>query len=216
MAMIGNPNNPCGYRIDKEKILRLVDNHRETLWVIDEAFIDFIDERDDVSLIGEVAGRENLVIIRSLTKIFSLAGVRIGFAVAPERIAEKLRAEKYSWSINSIAVAAGIAALKESDFVSESVSKLKKSADDLYGELLKLDGINPLKPSVNYIMLKIEAPISSAKMQIAMLKKGVAVRDCSSYTGLNGDYIRVAVKTPEQNAVLLERLHEVLDDIKVI
>jgi threonine-phosphate decarboxylase len=214
MVMIGNPNNPCGYRIDKDKILRLVDRYSETFWVVDEAFIDFIDRYEDVSLVGEVAGRENLVVIRSLTKIFSLAGVRIGFAVAPERIAEKLKDEKYSWSINSIAIAAGIAALRESEFVSESVSKLRKSADDLYGELLKLDGINPFKPSVNYIMLKIETPISSTDMQIAMLKKGVAVRDCASYTGLDGDYIRVAVKTPEQNAILLEQLNEVLGDIR--
>jgi threonine-phosphate decarboxylase len=210
MVIMGNPNNPCGYRIDKGEILRLVDRHQETIWVIDEAFIDFIAEHEYVSLAGDAASRENLVVVRSLTKMFSLAGVRIGFAVASKRIAEKLRGEKYSWSINSIAIAAGIAALKESDFVYESVSKLARSAGDLYKELSKLEGIHPLKPSVNYILIKIQAPISSSDLQIAMLKKGIAVRDCSSYTGLEGDYIRVAVKSPEQNAVLIKCISEVL------
>lgn len=206
IVMAGNPNNPCGYKLKKSDLLKAVNNNPDTTWVIDEAFIDFTFDCADTTLVREAAERDNLIVLRSLTKIYSIAGLRLGYLVASPAIAKKLRDEKYSWSVNSLAIEAGIAALRDEKFVMDSVAKLSGEAHRFYFELAKIDGLTPFEPAANYILVKIEAPITSADMQKALLGRGIAIRDCSTYTGMDDKHFRVAVKRPEDNGRLLDEL----------
>lgn len=212
MVVIGNPNNPCGYLIEKSALLKAIDNNPECMWVLDEAFIDFTEDGSKNSLIKEAASRDNLVVLRSLTKIFGIAGLRLGYMVAPAKMAEKIREAKYPWSVNSVAIAAGIAALKDKSFVSKSVSSISKEAERFYDELLKVDGLYPFKPSANYILVRIEKAVTSVKLQEMLLRRRFVIRDCSSYTGMDDRHFRVAVKLPEDNQRLIGALREVLGE----
>lgn len=210
IAVIGNPNNPCGYMIEKSALLEAIDYNPECTWVVDEAFIDFTDDASRNSLVKEAASRDNLVVLRSLTKIYSIAGLRLGYMVASKWITARIGEAKYPWSVNSVAIAAGKTALKDKSFVKKSVALIAKEAERLYSSLSKVDGLYPLKPSANYILVHIEKAITAKRLQEMLFRRGFAVRDCSSYTGMDDYYFRVAVKLPEENDRLLETLREVL------
>ncbi|NCO66747.1 MAG: threonine-phosphate decarboxylase [Candidatus Aquicultor secundus] len=206
IVIIGNPNNPCGYKIEKDDLLNAVDSNPNTTWVIDEAFIDFVPDGMDTTLIHEASRRNNLIVLRSLTKIYSIAGLRLGYLVTGPETAHRIREEKYPWSINSLAIAAGKAALNDEGFVADSVTKLAGEAQRFYVGLSGIDDLTPFKPAANYILVRIEAQITSPDLQKALLTRGYVIRDCSSYTGMDNKYFRVAVKRPDDNDKLLDAL----------
>lgn len=210
MVMLGNPNNPCGYIIDKEDLLGLIDRHKNIDWVIDEAFIDFVDDNKKHSLVTDVVNRQNLIVVKSLTKIFSLAGIRLGYAIAPARISKRLLEEKYPWSVNRIAIDAGIASLPESKFIKETAAIISRDARRLYKDILNIEGLVPFEPFANFILIRLDVDLSPAELQLRMMKERIAIRDCTSYTGINDRYIRVAVRKPEENNLLVECIKKAL------
>jgi len=212
IALIGNPNNPCGYRIERSDMLRLIDERGSCLWVIDEAFIDFLAGPPGASLVEDAIERENVVVLRSLTKMYGIAGLRLGYLVASPAIARRVIEMKYPWSVNTIALEAGIAALSAGGFVEMSVEALSAEAERLYRSLAGIAGLKPFAPSANYILIEIRSDMinpTAPMLQEEMLKRGIAIRDCSSYTGLDERYFRVAVKRPEDNDRLLAALKEI-------
>ena len=213
MAIIGNPNNPCGYAIERGDLLKLIDERPGCLWVIDEAFIDFVEAPERATLANDAIARENVVVLRSLTKMYSIAGLRLGYMIASSGLTRKVRVEKHPWSVNNIALEAGIAALGERDFAASSAASLAAEAHRLYLEISGIAGLKAYEPSANYMLVEIEdgaRPMTSAKLQVEMLRRGIAIRDCGSYTGLDERYFRVAVKRPQDNDRLLTALRDAL------
>lgn len=213
MAIIGNPNNPCGYAIGRDDLLKLIDERPGCLWVIDEAFVDFVEAPERATLANDTIARENVVVLRSLTKMYSIAGLRLGYMVASAGLAQKVRAEKHPWSVNNIALEAGIAALGTADFAVSSAASLATEARRMHAEISGIAGLKAYKPSANYMLVEIEESgrsMTSAVLQVEMLRRGIAIRDCGSYTGLDGRYFRVAVKRPEDNDRLLAALKDAL------
>lgn len=211
MVMLGNPNNPCGYKIARNSLLELIDNYRRCAWVVDEAFIDFTSSGQEDTLVGDVCTRDNLIVLRSMTKLYSIPGIRLGYMIAPPWVAEKVKEVKYPWSINTLAIEAGLAALEDRKFVEESVPVLFREADRFYNNLSQVDGLVPLKPAANYVLVRIEGDITSIRLQEMLLRKGFAVRDCSTFTGMDENFFRVAVKRPEENDKLLIALKEIFE-----
>lgn len=209
-VILGSPNNPCGYSIKKDALLGLIDDAKQTTWVIDEAFIDFAVDAGENTLVYEAASRDNLVVLRSLTKIYSIPGLRLGYLVANSSFAKQIREAKFPWSVNSIAIAAGAAALKDEFFAERSMMALSSEAVRFSSELDAIEGLSVFIPTANFVFIKIETDITAAVLQEKLLKEGFAIRDCSTYTGLDDRYFRVAVKRPEENDRLLMALNKVL------
>ncbi|MDI6815645.1 MAG: threonine-phosphate decarboxylase CobD [Actinomycetota bacterium] len=217
MAIIGNPNNPCGYAIGRSDLLKLIDERPGCLWVIDEAFVDFVEAPEQSSLAKDAIARENVVVLRSLTKMYSIAGLRLGYMIASPGLARKVSAEKQPWSVNNIALEAGIAALEAGDFAASSAASLAAEASRLNAGISGIAGLKAYKPSANYILVEIEESarsMTSAALQVEMLRRGIAIRDCGSYTGLDERYFRVAVKRPADNDRLLAALKDALAIVK--
>ncbi|MDP2211053.1 MAG: threonine-phosphate decarboxylase CobD [Candidatus Aquicultor sp.] len=213
MAIIGNPNNPCGYAIGRSDLLELIDDRPSCLWVIDEAFVDFVEAREQASLANDAVARENVVVLRSLTKMYGIAGLRLGYMIASSGLARKVRADKHPWSVNNIALEAGIAALGAGDFAASSAASLAAEARRLYLEISGIAGLKAYESSANYMLVEIEDrtwSMTSAKLQVEMLRRGIAIRDCGSYTGLDERYFRVAVKRPQDNDRLVAALRDAL------
>jgi len=201
IVFICNPNNPTGCLINKKEILRLASFYENTVFVVDEAFIDFV---PDESLIKNAISK-NIIVLRSLTKFYGLAGLRFGYAVASSEIIEKMKIYRQPWSINSLAQWIAEEIIKDEEFKRQSYAFFMKEKEFFECTL------NELKvkyfPSVANFYL-IEIPKKGIFKY--MLERGILIRDCSDFYGLNENFIRVSVKTRDENEKFFKELREFL------
>ncbi|ABK14107.1 MAG: histidinol-phosphate transaminase [Methanothrix sp.] len=198
MVFICSPNNPTGEVVDEE-LLRSIIESTDAVVFLDEAYVEFA-ERSMVDLVNEY---ENLVVGRTMSKAFGLAGVRLGYALAPEWIAEAYRmAAPPFFGVTTPAVAAGIAALSDLEHMRRSVEMIKRERELLLSEIVEAS------PSWGNF-LYIETSERSDVITERMLRKGIIVRDCRSFRDAGDHHIRVTVGTPEQNARFLEAYREI-------
>lgn len=201
--LINNPHNPTGKLFTIESLLPLLE--RFNLVVVDEAFMDFIDPSRQQSLIHLIENYRNLVILRSLTKFYSLPGLRLGYAIAhPDRFQQWQR-WRDPWPVNSLAVDAGIAAIQDEAFTQKTRQWLLSAYQPLLTGLSQIQGLEPIPSAVNFLLVKTEIP--SSQLQLKLLQKyRILIRDCLSFETLGDRYFRVAVRTSEDNNKLLEGL----------
>ncbi|MGI0049057.1 MAG: pyridoxal phosphate-dependent aminotransferase, partial [Nitrososphaera sp.] len=201
-----NPNNPTGMLATKE-IRKMIENiDSSTKILLDECFIELVDDPDSGSMMGMIEEFNNLVILRSLTKSFGLAGLRVGYSVCNPSLAEKLSANKIPWNVNGLAQAAGVAALVDKTHLPRARAIVKKERKFLRDNIGKLKSFSPLESDANYFLVDLQGR-NSAQFRDALLKKtGVLVRDCSTFTGMDFQYVRVAVKARGENLRLIKAL----------
>lgn len=200
-----NPNNPTGILATKQvrKIIESVSGSTKIL--LDECFVEFADD-PEASMVGRIGEFDNLVILRSLTKSFGLAGLRVGYSVCNPALAEKLLAGKIPWNVNGLAQAAGVAALADIRHLTKARALVKKERKFLQNRISKLKMFSPVRSDANYFMIHLQGR-NSTQFRDALLKKtGVLVRDCSTFTGIDSQHIRAAVKTHKENLLLLQAL----------
>ena len=201
-----NPNNPTGTLATKQvmKIIEGVESPTKVL--LDECFIELVDNPGANTMIDRAREFDNLVILRSLTKSFGLAGLRIGYSVCNPALALKLSANKIPWNVNGLAQAAGVAALKDSGHIAKARALVKKERKLLQANIGKLGSFSPLRSDANYFMIDLHHRDSTQFMNMMLNKTGLLVRDCSTFTGMDTHHIRVAVKTGKENLLLLRAL----------
>jgi len=207
MAFLCNPNNPTAGLMGKKDVLKIADaaKNLKCYLIVDEAFIDFVPGE---SVIKEVINNPYLIVLRSLTKFYALSGLRIGYGVFPESIIDAIKSYKEPWSVNTAAQVAAIAAINDLTYKNETF-KIIQNEKKVLEDGFKLLGIDYLKSAVNFYLLKHD---SIAEITASLRNKGIMVRDCSNFKGLDKRYIRVAVKSNKDNMRLLKEL-AVLKDI---
>lgn len=210
ISFICNPNNPTGILFSKNEIKKIINKiSKKTLIIIDEAFMDFVISPNKFSFIKEAAQMKNILVIRSFTKFFSMAGFRLGFAVGDKDLINRLQSIQYPWSVNSFAQLIAPILLKDRQFIKRSVDFMRKETNYLYNKLEDIKGITVFKPSSNFILCKIKnGKITSTRLTQILGKKGILIRDCSNFYGLDDTFIRVAVKKRKDNLKLLEALKQ--------
>jgi L-threonine-O-3-phosphate decarboxylase len=205
--IINNPHNPTGKLWRREEIIPFLDKY--ALVVVDEAFMDFLPPEEEQSLIGLVKDYPNLVVLRSLTKFYSLAGLRIGYAVASRDRLQKWQKWRDPWSVNSIAVEVAISVLKDADFQQKTWDWLVPTREILFNNLKAIESLQPLPSSANFLLVKTQ--FSSSQLQLELLKKDkILIRDCLSFPELGENYFRVAVRSEAENKCLVEKLDFVI------
>ena len=214
MVFLCNPNNPTGQLTLKEDIIELVNDNPKRLIVIDEAFMDFVEDHEKYSVIKDAPLMDNLIVVRSLTKFYGFPGLRLGYLVANETIINKLMQYKEPWTVNTIAQVAGMAAINDETFAANTRQYVSGEKSFLYDGLAMIKGIQPFKPTVNFILVRIEdRGITSSAIQNLLMKNNILIRNCSNFVGLDEKYFRVAVKTREENQKLLSALKLIMDDV---
>lgn len=214
MVFLCNPNNPTGQLTRKDNIIELVDDNPNRLIVIDEAFMDFVEDDEKYSVIKDAPLMDNLIVVRSLTKFYGFPGLRLGYLITNEPIVNKLMRYKEPWTVNSIAQVAGMAAINDDEFTVNTRQYVSGEKAFLFDGLKRIKGILPFKPTVNFILIRIvDSRITSSVIQNLLLKHNILIRDCSNFVGLDESYFRVAVKTREDNRKLLSALQLVMDDV---
>jgi threonine-phosphate decarboxylase len=202
-----NPNNPTGI-LGTKQIMKIIENvDSSTRILLDECFIELADNPDANTMIEQISKFDNLVILRSLTKSFGLAGLRVGYGMCNPTLAKKLSANKISWNVNGLAQAAGVAALLERrKYLSKARALVKKERKFLHDNIDKLESFRPLRSDSNYFLVHLGGKNSTQFRDKLLKKSGVLVRDCSTFTGMGTHYIRLAVKMHRENMLLLKAL----------
>ena len=205
---ICNPNNPTGVLIKKKEMLKIISaaKKKSSLVFIDETFIELVPESNE-SLIKYIKNYENLFILRSLTKSFGLAGIRIGYGVSNSQIIDPLQKIKIPWNVSYIAQRAASAAICYHPFLEKTCKLIKKEKDFISSNLAKSKKFTCYNSSTNFILVKTK--IKSRLLQKKLQRKKILIRDCSTFRGLNQNYIRIAVKTRKENIKLVKALEAV-------
>ncbi len=206
ILFICNPNNPTGLTVSHsllEDILKKCQSFG-TLLIADECFVGFLDEPDKHTLTSSLSRYNNLLILKAFTKLYGMAGVRLGYCLSSNtKLLEDLRNAGQPWAVSSLAQAAGIAALKQQDYVRQSRKIVCEEREYLLKRLSEL-GFGQLSGEANYIFFYSDI----SKLAQRMRNKGVLIRDCSNYQGLSEGYYRIAVRTHAENEQLIEALLE--------
>lgn len=214
MVFLCNPNNPTGQLTQKEDIIELVNQNPNRMIVIDEAFMDFVEDDERYSVINTAPSVNNLIVVRSLTKFYGFPGLRLGYLVANESIVNRLMKYKEPWTVNTFAQIAGKTALNDREFAVRTRQYVSREKVFLYEGLSMINGLQPFKPSVNFVLVKIDdADITSSEVRNLLIENNILIRDCSNFVGLDDKYFRVAVRTREENQELLNVLKLVMDGI---
>jgi adenosylcobyric acid synthase len=208
ILFLGRPNNPTGRMLPDGAIRELALRYPETAFVIDEAFADFVPEEKPLIASGRP---ENIIILKSLTKFYAMPGLRLGGVVAtPERIG-RLRDRMPPWSVNSLAQAAGAAALRDAAYTEETLRFIRDRREELIAELRALPGLTVYPGEANFLLIRSDRrDLDAPGIARRLLADGIAVRDCSNFSGLDQRFFRLAVRTAAENDRLLGALRTIL------
>jgi threonine-phosphate decarboxylase len=212
LLFLGHPNNPTGRLVPSEVVERVIGSG--TPLILDEAFIDFVEEEERNTWIREAAKLDRLMVVRSMTKFFAIPGIRLGFIVAhPERI-EQLRRLQVTWSVNFLAQRIGVEALQDREYAKRVKSWLAQERSWLTAQLEEL-GLNVFPSEVNYLLFSLAGHpgVKIGSVQREMGLRGILVRDGSRFLGLNDTYCRVAIRLREDNEKLVRELAAVLKQL---
>lgn len=212
LIFLCNPNNPTGSLLDKDHILSLLKECRRQVLVIDEAFIDFVEEGERVSVIKEASTKGNLLVLRSLTKFFALPGLRVGYVIGHTRLMARLSRAHVPWSVNSLAQLMGAEIISDAAYARRSKKYMLEQRRILFETLSQLKSLRPYPPTANFIFCKLtDRRFNSIQLYDALAKRGILIRDCSNFRGMTDRYIRVAVRGREENRLLIQALKNVLE-----
>ena len=200
---ITNPHNPSGQLWSAASIEPLLQNFE--LVIVDEAFLALVPSGEQQSLVPLINKYPNLVVVRSLTKLFAVAGLRLGYALgAPERLA-RWASWRDPWPVNGLAAAMGAPLLADHGWTKKVQQWVAKEGAWLFQQLQQLDGITPMPSAANYFLLHGKNSLEPLRLSLEQ-KHHILLRDCRSFRGLNENYLRVALSDRAGNRRLINAL----------
>ncbi|MBM4081098.1 MAG: cobyric acid synthase, partial [Planctomycetes bacterium] len=208
LVFLGQPNNPTGLLFDPAAFGALAERHPRTIFVVDEAFADFV-----VGYQSLASNRPpNVVVVRSMTKFYAIPGLRLGYALADKSIAERAREKLPPWSVNVFAQAVGEQALADEDYARQTREFVATQRDRLVKELSALPGLQVYPGQANFLLVKIRwQDANAAGLAHELLREhGIAIRVCDNFEGLDARFFRVAVRTETENERLISSLASAL------
>ena len=197
-VVITNPNNPTGRFIPD--LSRTIAKYHETLFIIDEAYIDFLTRSKPERLIDF----PNVIILRSLTKIFHLSGVRVGYVIADGDIISAMKKRMPSWSVNAFAQELALKFLSDGEFLRRTRDFYRVNSP-LFADGLRNAGFSVMDSDVHYFLVRVE---DDTEVIRRLLSRGIAVRHTRNFAMLNGKYIRVATRSHEDNRKFIAAMIE--------
>ncbi|MCP5096770.1 MAG: histidinol-phosphate transaminase [Chloroflexi bacterium] len=201
-----NPNNPTGAIITNAEMARLVQTVPDHVIIIaDEVYQHFVTRDDYPHSIQYVLDEQNVIIIQSFSKAFALAGLRLGYAIAPPELSARVRGLKRPFHLSRLAIAAGIAALNDHAHLQSTVSMVQSGKDYLYKQLDAL-GVEYWKSETNFVLIR--PSLDAQFVHDQLIERGIMVRPTKS-NGLPG-YLRVTIGLPEANQAFITALSEIL------
>ncbi len=206
LVFIANPNNPTGTYLTKNKVAEFINALPPKVFVVfDEAYNAFIDVDDYPDALSLLKKNKRVIVLRTFSKAYGLAGLRLGYAIADAELAGYLERIRQPFNVNLLAQVAGCAALEDKAFLARTRRLILSGKDFFYREFSRL-GINYVCSQANFIL--VDTGIDSRQVFKTMLRSGVIVREMSQY-GLK-NFVRVTIGTPNENKKLLSVLSKTI------
>lgn len=207
LLFLCNPNNPTGFLMEPDLLNRIVNHCRKQniFLVVDECFLDFVEEGERFSLKPLIRENHGLFLLKAFTKRYAMAGIRLGYGICSnENLLQEMGSVTQPWNVSIPAQAAGVAALKEKDYVEKAKKIVREERAFLKEEMRRL-GLTVYDSLANYIFFQ-----GPEDLYERCLKEGILIRDCGNYPGLDKGYFRTAVKMHPENLQLIAVLKKVL------
>jgi threonine-phosphate decarboxylase len=209
LVWLCNPNNPTGRLWPAGSLLPWIEAHPRTVFIVDEAFMPFREDETDHSLIPSLKSRQNVIIIRSMTKIYALAGLRLGYAVTSPRLASRLKEQLVPWAVNALAQVAGVAALDDGNYLATSRAWLGVMLSRILPRLANCSRcLRPVASEANFVLVHL-SNVTAGWLSRRLAERGIAIRDASNFIGLDSHYVRFSLRRPDDNERLLRELRHV-------
>ncbi len=203
--LLTNPQNPSGITLSAENMKDIVQRAAENKIrvLLDEAFIDFVPEG---SLSQDVLTFSNLIVFRSLTKFFSMAGLRVAYLIAPEHVVRVISCNVAHWPVSSVAAMAAKRATEDPTYITATILRNRQEREWLRAELLSLE-MTLFQGSANYLLFRLPEQLRSKSVwERLIVDHRIVVRNCASFEGLDSSYIRVSVRNRADNEQLIQAL----------
>ena len=210
LVLLCQPNNPTGRLIPPELLQKILRRCREMdiALVVDECFLPLTDDPSRHSLLQELHSGGRLILLRAFTKLYAMAGLRLGAALCSSvSLAEALERAGQPWAVSTVAQAAGEAALREDAYVQKLRALIRRERESMKSELAAL-GFKVVPGEANFLLFFCGRPMLAE----ALRRRGILLRDCRNFDGLGPGWYRTAIRTPEENALLLEALRDFLKE----
>ena len=206
---IGRPNNPTGTLISKDIILGLAKRFPEKWFIIDEAFIQFVDAWEQKTLLNEGLS-PNILVLHSLTKFYAIAGLRMGAAVGAGDVIARLKKAKEPWTVNGIADKVAPLLLDCKDYEAQTLELVSQERKRVYQRLQELEGIHVFPGTANYMLCQWSRTENLDDLLRHLLSNSVYIRDCRNFPGLEDQFFRFGLRSSEDNNRLLHLLEEAI------
>lgn len=204
--MMASPNNPTGEILNAVEIERLLEIAPTVL--VDESFIDFVEDEKSVKRL--IAERKNLIVVTSMTKFYAIPGLRLGYAIAEEKLIEQLNLSKDVWNVNHLAQKAGVIALTDNEYIKRTKDWLKVERKFVFERLKQINKLKVFEPTVNFVLIKFESEIKASEVLNKLKYQKILLRSCSNFRGLDGRYIRMAIKIRTDNERTIRLIERVM------
>ena len=206
LVYLCNPNNPTGRFIPPDRLARAIRRSPDALWLIDESYAPFIaDDRESSLVSGEMPS--NCLVIRSFSKIYRIPGLRLGYLAGKKKVISLLSPHLLPWATGRIAQLAGeyLLGMKEYE---EDVRIFCRREKRLFLEAVRhVTWLEYMPGQTHFMLFRIRHPMSAGRLEALLRQKGILVRHCGNFRGLGDDYIRISLKTHEENMRLAGLLH---------
>lgn len=202
---LANPNNPVGNCIDKPLLLQILEKAKENhiRVILDECFLEFTDVEKELSMLSCLDNFPQVLLVRAFTKIYGIPGVRLGYGFSTDTfLIKKMKKHLPEWNISLFAQYAGAAALKSDEYVRNTVKEVAKERAFL-AEKMKKFGFEVFDARADFIFF-----YTDMELYQPLLQQEILIRDCQNYDGLTKGYYRIAVKTHEENLILLQAIEK--------
>ena len=203
---ICNPNNPDGRLIRRAELLALIEANRQTVFIIDPAYVAFTTER--LLEPSDVCNHPNLILIQSISKAHNIPGLRIGYLIASPDKVEQINRYIIPWSVNAIAVEAGKYILTHPEQYILPICEWQRETASLIDRLNELGDLEALPTSVTFFLVRLKKGTAAGLKQYLWDRHGLLIRDASNFRSLDETYIRISAQTAAENQVLVDAIRE--------
>ncbi|NLJ90252.1 MAG: aminotransferase class I/II-fold pyridoxal phosphate-dependent enzyme [Clostridiales bacterium] len=210
LLIICNPNNPTSTAINTSKMRKILDicKEKDILCMVDETYVEFVEDIDEVSSVALTDYYNNLIVLRGISKFFAAPGLRLGYGICGNKdLIEEINRHKNPWSINSLAAIAGEIMFSDSQYIDDTRRLIKNERERIYKTLSTSKNLKLFEPTANFILVQIQKHgLTSSQVFEQAIKKGFMIRDCSTFPFLDDKFIRFCFMDPESNTRLMEFL----------
>ena len=202
LLFICNPNNPTGQMIDPAQLHELIASHPEAYWIVDESYAPFAGPDKETSLIFR-EHLDNLMILRSFSKLYCIPGLRLGYAFIKNTSSHFLKI-LCPWAVNRLAQLAGRYLLHDKRYEDKVRNYIKREINRIFTKLNEISYLTPYPTDVNFMLIEVKDPFTAQALTQHLGQKAILIRNCANFLGLSGEFIRISIKSPEDNDHLIK------------